>query len=165
MAKPLIMVVDDEPEIADGIAAIIQKTGRYDTVTAYSAKVAFDILEKNKRFLGLAKNRVECIILDIKMPDMDGLQFLKKLRAKEGLSRLTPVIILSAYEDREKWAKATDPWVGQVAGYISKAEDKDKLIDTVNRVFHEEIGKMIDETRERRTARLNELKAQGKIKD
>ena len=147
---PLILVVEDEPEMASFIADVLKETGRYDAVTALSAKEASKILDKNKRFLGLAKNRVGCIVLDIKMPEKDGLQFLEEYRRTEPLTKLMPVIILSAYEDSEKWMMATSPGIGMVVGYLKKPVNKEQLIDTLDRVFHDEIGHMIDETRERK---------------
>ena len=120
MEKPAILVVDDEIKITDMLVRMIEQTGRYEAVKANSAKEAFEILDKNKRFLGLAKNKIECIVLDIKMPEMDGLQFLNKLRMDESWWKFMPVILLTAYEDREKWAKATSPSSGAVASYLKK---------------------------------------------
>ena len=53
MARPLIMVVDDETDVANSIAAVIKDTQRYDVITAYSAKEALEHLKKNKVMMGL----------------------------------------------------------------------------------------------------------------
>ena len=158
MDKPLIMIVEDEAQWADKIAAILRETGRYEATIAHNGIEAFEILDKNKRFLGLAENKVKCIILDLKMPEMDGLQFIKKFRKEESFYKLMPIIILTAYEDEEKWGVATSPQVGLVAAYLKKPFNKEQLIDTVDRVFHDEIGHMIDETREMKYKRLEDLK-------
>src|SRR3989338_4645209 len=102
MGKPLIMVVDDERDFANNIADTIRKTGKYEVITAYSGKEALYELGKNKSFLGIAGNKVKLILLDIKMPDMDGLQFLEELQAVQ-----IGVMMLTAYEDEEKWDRAT----------------------------------------------------------
>ena len=130
MAKPLIMVVDDEKVFADELAKTIKMTGKYKVVTAYSAKEAEEILSKNKGIFGIFKNKVRCILLDIKMPEMDGLQFLEQVRSKYGDK--IGVVLVTAYEDEEKWDKATAGWV---AGYITKPLDKDKLLATLDRLF------------------------------
>lgn len=158
MDKPLILVVDDEPKMADNISDIIKVTGKYDAIAAYSAKDAFDAFEKNKRFLGLAHNQIRCIVLDIKMPEMDGLQFLKELREKEPWFKIMPVIILTAYEDRTKWAKATSPVRGMIAAYLKKPFNEQELVDTLDRVFNGEVGHMIDETRQVKYERWDQLK-------
>lgn len=115
MSKPFILVVDDEKDFADYVVGRVQKTGKYDAKAVYSAKDAFSELEKSKWFLDIPANKVACIILDIKMPDMDGMQFLEKLwkirKAEYKSDELSlgrekafiPVIILSAFEDVDKW--------------------------------------------------------------
>lgn len=130
MAKPLIMVVDDEKAFADELAKTIKLTGKYDVTVAYSAKDAHETLKKNKGIFGIFKNRIRCILLDIKMPEMDGLQFLKQLR-KEYEGKIE-VILITAYEDEEKWDKATE---GLVAGYITKPFDKNKLLAKLDKLF------------------------------
>lgn len=155
--KPLILVVDDEADVAEHIAGEIKNTQRYDAVIAHNGIEAFKILDKNKRYLGLAKNRVECIILDLKMPEMDGLQFLKKLRHDEPFFKIMPVIVLTAYEDDEKWVVSTSPRIGQAAAYLRKPFNRQQLIDTVDRVFEGEMGHMMDETREKKYQKLEEL--------
>jgi CheY-like chemotaxis protein len=114
MEKPLIMVVDDEKEFADSVATFLQNNG-YKTITAYSAKEAMEALKKNRSLMGFGDVKIKCIVLDIKMPEMDGLQFLRKLR--EDYGNEIGVIILSAYGDEEKWSKATE---GLVVGYLRK---------------------------------------------
>lgn len=155
--KPLILVVEDEPVLAEQIASAISETEKYETVIAHNGKEAFQVLDKNKRFLGLANNRVECIILDLKMPEMDGLQFIKKLRHDESFFKLMPVIVLTAYEDDEKWVVTTSPRIGKVAAYLRKPFNRQELIDTVERIFQGEMGHMMDETREKKLKKLEEF--------
>ncbi|OGB90062.1 hypothetical protein A2625_01855 [candidate division WOR-1 bacterium RIFCSPHIGHO2_01_FULL_53_15] len=131
MGKPLIMVVDDERDFANNIADTIRKTGKYEVITAYSGKEALYELGKNKSFLGIAGNKVKLILLDIKMPDMDGLQFLEEMRKKYNDDQIG-VMMLTAYEDEEKWDRATS---GFVAGYIKKTEIKDQLLTSIERFF------------------------------
>ena len=161
--KPLVLVVEDEALWADKIAAIIRETGNYETEVAHNGIEAFEILNKNKRFLGLAQNKVRCIILDLKMPEMDGLHFIKKLRQEEPFYKFMPIIVLTAYEDEEKWVVTTSPRMGSAVAYLKKPFKKEELVDTLDRVFNEEIGHMIDETREKKYKRLEQLeKEKGK---
>jgi CheY-like chemotaxis protein len=130
MAKPLIMVVEDEVEYADKIASAVKGSGRYKTVTAYAAREALGILKKNIRLFGLLPNRVELILLDIKMPGMDGLQLLEKIRKDYGNG--IGVIILTAYEDYDKWDRAI---TSLVAGYIKKPYDREFLLRKLDVFF------------------------------
>jgi CheY-like chemotaxis protein len=87
--------------------------------TARDGKHALQILEK----LELPK----LILLDYKMPNMDGKQFLAAQRRNKKL-RTIPVVILSAH---------TREWSGahlEVADILSKPIDLDVLLSTVNRI-------------------------------
>jgi len=82
MAK--ILVVDDEKNIRTLYEAELGDEG-YDVTTASSAKEAYDLLE-NEFF--------DVVILDIRMPEEDGIAALEKMMVKR---RDLPVLINSAY--------------------------------------------------------------------
>jgi CheY-like chemotaxis protein len=153
MSKPLIMVVDDEVDVANTITLTIKETGRYDVLTAYSAKDALENLKKNKVFMGLGGNRVRLILLDIKMPEMDGLQLLDKIRKEFGED--IGISMLTAWEDAEKWDKATS---GFVINYIKKPFKSEELIATIDDFFAGKEGEMILNTFEKHIAKREELK-------
>ena len=129
MDKPLIMAVDDEPNVADSMAKMLTKTGKYDAIAAVSAKDAFKAIKKNRRFL--RSNRISLILLDIKMPDIDGLQFLEEMRKLYNDDNIG-VIMVTAFEDAEKWDRATS---GFVAGYIKKPIDEKELLAIVDNFY------------------------------
>jgi CheY-like chemotaxis protein len=129
--KPLIMVVDDEREFANNIAETIRKTEKYEAIAVYSSEEAFSELGKNKPLLGFTGNKIKLILLDIKMPDMDGLQFLAAMRKKYNEEEIG-VIMLTAYEDAEKWERATS---ASVAGYLKKTETSTQLLPSIERFF------------------------------
>lgn len=84
-----ILVCDDDREIVEAITIYLEKEG-YDVVAAYNGKEALKQLRENQ---------IQLIILDIMMPEMDGIQALLKLREYSSL----PVILLSAKsEDADK---------------------------------------------------------------
>lgn len=147
--KKLIMVVEDNVDLADHISSTLTKTQQYDIINAYDGLQAFELYNANKRFLGVGENRIKCIILDLKMGKIDeqkdGITFLKKLREQEIVKKI-PVIILSAYEDREKWLAVTDKKYGAVCRYLKKPFQKLELLNTINRVFSGNTDDMIQET-------------------
>jgi CheY-like chemotaxis protein len=153
MANPLIMVVDDEIDVANSISSIIKDTKRYEVVTAYSAKEALEHLRKNKVFMGLGGNRIRLILLDIKMPEMDGLQFLEKIRKEFGED--IGVSMLTAWEDEEKWDRATS---GFVINYIKKPFKSEELIATVDNFFKGQEEKMVMQTFEKHIEKREEFK-------
>jgi len=153
MAKPLVMVVDDEVDIANVIADTIRDCGRYDVLTANSAKEALENLAKNKVFFGLGGNRIRFIFLDIKMPEMDGLQFLIKVREEFGED--IGVSMLTAWEDEEKWDKATS---GFVVNYILKPFRGEELINTLDGFFAGKEAKMVLDTFEKHIEKREEFR-------
>jgi UDP-3-O-acyl N-acetylglucosamine deacetylase len=70
MAKPKILVVDDEEGILKSIVGILQDEG-YETITARDGKEALQLYQ--------AKSP-DALLLDIWMPDMDGIEVLKRLQ-------------------------------------------------------------------------------------
>ena len=153
MAKPVIMVVDDEVDLANSIAETIRETNEYDVVTAYSAKEALDQLSKHKTFLGLGGNKIRLIFLDIKMPGTDGLQLLEKIRKNFGED--IGISMLTAYEDEEKWDRAT---AGFVVNYIRKPFKKDDLLGTIRNFFAGKETKMVLDTFEKHIEKKEEFK-------
>jgi len=152
MAKPLIMVVDDELDVANAIANIIKDTNRYEVITSYSAKEALANLKKNKIMLGLGGNRIRLILLDIKMPEMDGLQLLEKIRHDFGED--IGIAMLTAWEDEDKWDRATS---GFVVNYIKKPFKSEELIATIDKFFEGKEGKMVLDTFEKHIAKREEF--------
>lgn len=151
--RPLVLIVDDEKEFADNLGELIKNTGRYEPIVTYSALDALKILEANKTFLGLFTNRIKLIFLDIKMPGMDGLEFLGRIRSNAHTQRIG-VIILTAWEDSEKWEKARE---GRVAGYLKKPFKEDELIEAIDRFFSGKHEWMIEQTKWQTLAKETKL--------
>lgn len=137
--KPYIMVVDDEKDFADNLETIISQVEKYKVVVAYSAKEGLEQLKKNQPVVG--KNPIRLIILDIKMPEMSGLQFLEKIRLEYADMG---VIILTAYEDREKWEQARR---GLVASYVKKPVNSEDLLVKIQRYFEGKEQWMVEQTK------------------
>lgn len=151
--KPLVLLVDDDPMIRESLSEIISDSGRYSFLTATNGLEALAIMKQHRRWFGLKKHKISCVLLDIKMPEMDGLEFLKRWRKLERCE-LTPVVLLSAYEDDEKWSNATHVSTGMVSSYLKKPVKTNVLLACLDRIIlNHESETMIDETRETGYAR------------
>lgn len=83
--KMKVLVVDDSPHIRSIVSLILAKKG-YEIIEAENGR---DALSK------LNENLVALIITDMKMPEMDGIEFLRRLQSVDSY-KLTPVIGLTA---------------------------------------------------------------------
>jgi FixJ family two-component response regulator len=84
--SPTIAIVDDDPAVRRSLTAILS-TYDLETVEFCSGK---DFLSKKH------KHRLDCILLDIRMPGIDGLALQRELRKQH---ELTPVIIITGHGD------------------------------------------------------------------
>lgn len=85
-----VLVVDDDKEIVKAIEIYLSKEG-YNILKAYNGKQALEILKENKD--------IHLIILDIMMPEMDGIETANTIRKDLAI----PIIMLSAKsEDYDK---------------------------------------------------------------
>lgn len=116
--KPKILIVEDEPAIVDNIQYALETEG-FETVSVFSGTPVIPLL---------AKETVDLIILDIGLPDMNGLELCKEIR--KTLS--TPIIFLTARTDE------IDRVVGLEIGaddYISKPFSPKELSARVKAVL------------------------------
>ena len=82
----VVLIVDDEKALRDGLAEAIRDLG-YEPITASSGREALAVATKAKP---------DAALLDLRMPDMDGLQVLIRLRNDADGAKL-PVAIITAY--------------------------------------------------------------------
>ncbi len=113
--KKSILVVDDDPSIRKTITAILEEKG-YDVEAVETGKEA---IEKSKtNFYNLA-------LLDIRLPDMEGVDLLTKMReTKPKMAK----IIITGYPSLQNACKALNKGAD---AYIIKPVDIDKMLATV----------------------------------
>lgn len=88
--KKLTLVVDDEASFADALAERLQMRG-YPTLVAYDAKSAMAIMEKNPP---------ERMVLDLRLPDLDGIDVLRWVKERRPQTRVVVVTGHGSEEDR-----------------------------------------------------------------
>ena len=117
--KVKILVVDDDPSLQKLVEVLLTRAGM-EAIPAGSASEAVTILRS-----GPLPNAV---ILDLMLPDVSGLEFLRQMRAKALFDNL-PVLILSALADPDQIRE------GLAAGadrYLTKPYLANNLISTVS---------------------------------
>ncbi|MFT6676392.1 MAG: CheY-like chemotaxis protein [Sulfitobacter sp.] len=86
------LLVDDDPIILDLLTEILSGYGYEDVVTASGGKQALQLIETQG-------NVFDCLMLDIQMPDMDGIEVCRAVRQIEGYDE-TPVVMITAMSDK-----------------------------------------------------------------
>lgn len=123
MIMAMILLVDDEESIVEFVSYNLRKFG-HDVEVARSGAEARGVL---------GSRSFELVILDIMLPDVDGFEILKELRAKGD----TPVLMLSALDE------ATDKILGLELGaddYLTKPFDVRELLSRIKAILRRSSG-------------------------
>ena len=113
-----IMVVDDEPFIADGLADLFNQIQEpcFEVSVAYSAQSALEQLDKI---------RMDIVISDIKMPKMNGIEMLAEIKERWPFCH---VIFLSGYSDFDYVQSALKLGADS---YLLKSQSDEAILETV----------------------------------
>jgi len=125
-----ILVVDDDPELVTILRITLESKG-FNVRCAYSGK---DL------FAGLEELKPDLIILDIMMPEMDGLKVLTRLKGDPGTASI-PVILLTAKVQQE------DVIEGYKMGadyYITKPFTNTQMLEGINLILGGDQGRSVE---------------------
>ncbi len=116
----LVLVVDDVAPVAEQYAYDLRRIGGYETVTAANGREALDVL---------GSEPVDCMILDLEMPLMDGFDVLRELGTR-GI-RL-PVIVYTGTGNYERCVRAVR--LG-AESFIDKAEPVERVVHAIGQAL------------------------------
>ncbi len=129
-SKRTIMVVDDHPDIVEILRIALESIG-FNVRCAYSGK---------HLFAGLEELKPDLILLDIMMPQMDGLEVLRRLKENSDTASI-PVIFLSAkvhHEDIQRGYKMGAEY------YITKPFTPTQVLDGINLILGGDQGQLAE---------------------
>ncbi len=118
MSLAKVLLVDDEVPFVETMVKRLSRRD-FDLLTAYSGQEALEVMEKEPR--------VDVVILDVKMPGMDGIETLKEIKYRYPL---VEVIMLTAHATVET---AIDGMKLGAFDYLMKPAEMDQLVDKVKR--------------------------------
>ena len=116
---PLIAIVDDDESMRDTTRDLLESAG-FSAVTFASAAR----LLKSRRL-----HRISCLIADVRMPKMTGLELHQHLVAS---NRAIPTILMTAYPDERVRTQAMK---ANVVCYLAKPFETEELLNCVRRVL------------------------------
>lgn len=120
--KKRILVIDDEAAIQDLIQSLLERFG-YELIRAYNVASAVQILRQ--------KPLPDLLLLDMMLPDVDGLELLRQIRETKVFDNL-PVIIISALAESDHIRKGLEMGADR---YITKPGLGHNLLKTVQDVL------------------------------
>jgi DNA-binding response OmpR family regulator len=110
-----VLVVEDDASILDVVRTALEAEG-YDVRTATNGKEGLDLI---------ADLHVCLVLLDMRMPIVDGWQFAKELKRRD---IDVPIVVMTAAQNARRWAEEIE-----ADAYLAKPFDLDDLLATVAR--------------------------------
>jgi CheY-like chemotaxis protein len=120
MPKLHVLLVDDEAMTQFYVKRLLEKQGVEVSVAENGEQALVMLTEAN----------FDCVLMDVQMPAMDGVEATNKIRSSNIGHKDIPIIAMTAYAmsgDREKFLDAG------MDDYISKPVDKDELFDSIRK--------------------------------
>lgn len=117
-----LLLVDDEPNILRALTRLLRRDG-YTILTANSAQEGFELL---------ARNNVQVIISDQRMPGMSGTEFLRKVK---DIHPHTVRMVLSGYTDLASITEAINQ--GSIYKYLVKPWEDEQLREVIRQAFQQ----------------------------
>lgn len=118
----VVLVVDDNADLRSLVAESLRKLGGFTVHTAEDGALGL------QRFFEV---RPDCVVIDVKMPGLDGYQLVRALRG-DPASAGTPLVILSAMiQDKDRLAGL----LSGVDEYITKPASPLRLVQTIDEVI------------------------------
>ena len=122
MNKIKIMIVDDHALMREGLTKILEMEDNLEVVIrAANGNEAIDYIEKNS---------VDIVLLDINMPNMNGIETLKKMKQMQPEIK---IIMLTVYDTREYLIETLNLGAN---GYMLKDAETDSLIKAIETVYN-----------------------------
>ena len=117
---PKVLVVDDEPEIVEGVIEYLSEDG-YNCISALNAKDAIDLVN-NDPDIGI-------VLTDIRMPGMGGMEMANQMKTDAGEGRDIVVVILTGHAGKDEAIAALRLGAHD---FLSKPISPDSLTETIN---------------------------------
>jgi len=123
MQKYNLLIIDDHPLFRKGVISVVSESGIFSEIyEASNIKETFEILEKKQ---------IDLIILDINLPDVDGLTIIKDIT----FNKRIPILVLTSYSSSMMLKEAQKRGA---KGYLSKEDISENLIDAIKIILNGE---------------------------
>lgn len=128
--KRILLVEDNERDVELTLAALDENNLANEVVTARDGVEALDYLYHRGKFSGHANGLPVVVLLDLKMPRVDGLEVLRQMRSDATLKHVPVVMITSSREEQD----LINSYQLGVNAYVVKPVDFQKFVESVKQI-------------------------------
>lgn len=128
--KRILLAEDNEHDIELTLAALDEYNLANEVVVVRDGAEALDYLNQRGRHAGHANGQPVVVLLDLKMPRVDGLEVLREMRANPVLRHVPVVMITSSREEQD----LVSSYQLGVNAYVVKPVDFQKFVESIKQV-------------------------------
>ena len=125
--RRILMVEDDRKDVELSLTALEQYNLANEVIVVGDGEEALDYLHRRGKFMARVSGNPAVILLDLKLPKVDGLEVLQQIRADEALRMIPVVVLTSSREERDMVAS----YQLGVNAYVVKPVDFHEFVNAV----------------------------------
>jgi len=125
--KRILLADDSARDVELTLAALEEHNLANEVVVVHDGAETWDYLQRKGKFAGLPTANPGVVLLDLKMPKMDGLEVLRRMRADKKLEKIPVVMLTSSREERD----VVESYALGVNAYVVKPVGFQEFIDAI----------------------------------
>jgi CheY-like chemotaxis protein len=125
--RRILMVEDDARDVELSLTALEQYNLANEVVVVSDGEEALDYLYQRGQFMGRANGNPAVLLLDLKLPKVDGLEVLQQIKTDDRLKMIPVVVLTSSREQRDMVAS----YQLGVNAYVVKPVDFHEFVNAV----------------------------------
>jgi len=123
----ILMVEDDPRDVELSLTALEQYNLANEVVVVSDGEEALDYLHRRGKFMARTSGNPAVLLLDLKLPKVDGLEVLQQIRADASLKMIPVVVLTSSHEEKDMVAS----YKLGVNAYVVKPVDFHEFVNAV----------------------------------
>jgi len=128
--KSILLAEDNPRDVELTLTALAENNLANEVVVARDGEEALDYLFRRGRFASRAAGNPAVVLLDLKMPRVDGLEVLRRIKADESLKSLPVVMLTSSREERD----LVESYRLGINAYVVKPVGFEQFVDAVRQI-------------------------------
>jgi CheY-like chemotaxis protein len=125
--KRILLVEDSEKDVELTLAALAEHRLANEVIVTRDGAEALDYLHRRGKFAGRSHELPAVVLLDLKLPKVDGLEVLRRMKSEPELKNI-PVVMLTSSREEQDLVKSYE--LG-VSAYVVKPVDFQQFVSTV----------------------------------